>query len=108
LIDQPDPSASQVVQPAAGDAAMSCHKHFLNLQWEHHRWRRHLVSSEILTMPEMNIWCRVVDKPYVRCDKQSVCEICGKIGQESSCFCDMEVAERCTLRKALVAQSAST
>lgn len=86
---------------------MSCHKHFLNLQWEHHSWRKQVTSSEILTMSEMNIWCRVVDKPYVRCDKQSVCEICGKIVRQSSCICDMEVATRCKLRNAWVAESRS-
>ena len=79
---------------------MSCHKHFLNFQWGHHRWRTHVASSEILTMSEMNIWCRVVDKPYVRCDKQQICEACGEVGRQWSCCCDMEVAEHCTLRNA--------
>jgi len=84
---------------------MSCHTHFLNLQWEHHRWRTHVASSELLTMSEMNIWCRVVDKPYVRCDKEAVCEVCGKIGRQWSCVCDMAVGERCRLRNASLAES---
>lgn len=81
---------------------MSCEKHFLNLQWEHHHWRKRVASSEVLTMTEMNIWCRVVDKPYVRCDKQMVCEACGKVGKQWSCVCDMQVGEHCRLRNASV------
>ena len=86
---------------------MSCQKHFLTLQWEHHNWRKHVALSETLTMSEMNIWCRVVDKPYVRCDKETVCEVCGKVGRQWSCFCDMAVAEHCKLRNACLDESAS-
>ena len=86
---------------------MSCQKHFLTLQWEHHHWRTHVASAETLTMSEMNIWCRVVDKPYVRCDKETVCDVCGKIGRQWSCFCDMGVAERCKLRNDCLAGARS-
>ena len=86
---------------------MSCHKHLLNFQWDHHHWRTHVVSAEILTMSEMNIWCRVVDKPYVRCDKETICQVCGEIGRQWSCCCDMDVAERCKLRNASVAECPS-
>jgi hypothetical protein len=86
---------------------MSCHKHFLSFHWEHHNWRTHLVSAEVLAMPEMNIWCRVVDKPWVRCDKERVCATCGKVGKQSSCFCDMEVARGCELYKTWLAESKS-
>lgn len=84
---------------------MSCHKHLLTLQWEHHHWHTHVASSEILMMSEMNIWCRVVDKPYVRCDKQKVCGACGQVGTQWSCICDIQVAERCRLRNECLAGS---
>ena len=84
---------------------MSCTRHFLNFQWEHHSWRRRVSSSETLTAPETNMWARVVYRDYVRCDKQDVCEVCGKTRREVSCMCDMERAERCTLRDACIAAS---
>jgi hypothetical protein len=84
---------------------MSCHKHFLTFDWERHHWRTRVASAETLTISEMNIWCRVVDKDYVRCDKQRVCEVCGTVGRQWSCVCDMEVAERCALRNACLAEA---
>jgi hypothetical protein len=76
---------------------MSCTKRFLNFQWEHHTWRRRVVSSEILTSQETNMWARVVYRDFVRCDKQDVCEVCGTVRHQVSCFCDMERAKQCPL-----------
>lgn len=84
---------------------MGCQKHFLNFAWEHHDWHPHVSASEVLTIEETNIWGRVVDEHYVRCDKQNVCEICGRTGAQSSCFCDTAVAARCRLRNAWAAGS---
>jgi hypothetical protein len=86
---------------------MSCHKHIFALQWDHHHWRTHVASSEVLTISETNIWCRAVDKDYVRCDKETVCQVCGEVGRQWSCVCDMQVAEHCKLRNACVAGSRS-
>jgi hypothetical protein len=84
---------------------MSCTKHFLNFQWEHHSWRRRVSSSEIVRGQETNMWARVMDRDYMRCDKQDVCEVCGKVRREVSCICDMERGERCKLRRASLAES---
>ncbi len=84
---------------------MNCTRHFLNLQWEHHHWRRRVSWSETLVGQETNMWARVVYREFPRCDKQDVCETCGKIRRELSCLCDMARAERCMLRRAWIAES---
>ena len=84
---------------------MTCTRHFLNLQWEQHSWRRCVTASETLTGPETNMWARVVCRDYVRCDKQDICQVCGATRRKVSCFCDIERAERCTLRRAWIAES---
>jgi succinate dehydrogenase flavin-adding protein (antitoxin of CptAB toxin-antitoxin module) len=76
---------------------MTCTRQFLNHQWEHHRWRKRVTFSEILTAPDTNMWARVVYRNYVRCDKEDVCEVCGKVRRRASCMCDMERAERCPI-----------
>lgn len=82
---------------------MSCTRHFLNFQWEHHTWRRRVSSFEILTRPAVNMWARVVDEQYMRCDKEDVCEVCGATRRQVSCICDLARGERCKLRcKSLV------
>ena len=87
--------------------AMSCTKHFLNFKWEHHSWRRRVTSFETLTFKEPDMWARDVYRDYVRCDKEDVCEECGKIRHEVSCLCDMARAERCALRRECIAESAA-
>jgi hypothetical protein len=79
---------------------MSCTKHFLNLQWEHHTWRPRVTSWEVVTGEETNMWARVMYRDYVRCDKQEVCTECGAVRHEVSCLCDMAKGERCTLLNA--------
>lgn len=84
---------------------MSCTKHFLNFTWEHHSWRPRVTSSEILTCQETDMWARDVDREYVRCDKQDVCEVCGKTRPEVNCLCDMARGEQCAIRRAWIAES---
>lgn len=86
---------------------MSCTRRFLNFRWDHHSWRRRVTFSEIVTGQETNMWARVVERDYVRCDKHDVCEECGKVRHEVSCICDMERGERCAIRRAWIAESAS-
>jgi hypothetical protein len=77
---------------------MSCSRHFLNLHWENHRWRRRVTAYETLTdCPETDMWARPVFRDYIRCDKQEFCEACGKVRSEVSCLCDPARAERCRL-----------
>jgi hypothetical protein len=84
---------------------MSCTRHFLNFQWEHHRWRPRVSGFEILTLQEPDMWARDVYRDYVRCDKQFVCADCGAIRREVSCHCDMARGERCPLLNAYRADS---
>jgi hypothetical protein len=77
---------------------MACTKRFLGLQWEHHTWRPRVVGFEVFTRPATNMWARVVDEPYMRCDKEQVCAVCGKVGRRVSCICDLQRGETCKFR----------
>jgi hypothetical protein len=84
---------------------MSCTKRFLNFQWEHHSWRPRVTGYEILTGQDTNMWARVVERDYTRCDKEEVCTECGKVRHAVSCLCDMERAERCKLLQQSIAET---
>ncbi len=84
---------------------MSCTKRFLNLEWEHHHWRPRVVAGETRLAQETNMWARTVEVEYVRCDKQEVCETCGAVRREKSCFCDLATAEQCAIYLAWRAES---
>jgi hypothetical protein len=84
---------------------MSCTRHFLNLHWEHHPWRKRVTGSEILTSQETNMWARTVYRDYVRCDKEEVCDACGAVRHQVSCICDTERGERCPVRLEWIAKS---
>lgn len=84
---------------------MSCTKHVLNWQWQHHAWRPRVTSSEILTSQETNMWTRVVYRDYVRCDKAWVCANCGTVGRQESCQCDMQAGDACALRLQWMAEA---
>lgn len=84
---------------------MTCTRRFMNFQWEHHRWRRRVTAAEILTIQEPDMWARPVYRDYVRCDKEEVCEDCGKVRWAISCQCDMARGEACKLRREYLAAS---
>ena len=77
---------------------MSCNKHFLGFQWERHTWRTRVTGVEVFTRPATDMWARVVDEDYMRCAKQDVCAVCGKVRHRRSCMCDLERGRRCRLR----------
>ena len=87
---------------------MNCTKSFLTFQWEHHRWRPRVTSFEILQLQEPDMWARPVYRDYVRCDKQQVCEGCGKVRREVSCSCDIARAKQCPVLRAWLAESGQT
>ena len=87
---------------------MSCTRHFLNFQWEHHAWRRRVSSAENVPVQDTNMWGRVVNGEYVRCHKQDVCEVCGSTRSDVNCLCDTAQAERCTIRRAWIDDSRHT
>jgi hypothetical protein len=74
---------------------MSCTQHFLTIPWQHHTWEQRVTSFEILTRPATNMWARVVDEQYMRCDKEEVCVKCGAVRRRVSCMCDLERGQRC-------------
>jgi hypothetical protein len=77
---------------------MACTKHFLNLEWEHHRWRKHVTLAEKLPTQERNMWGRAVNREFVHCVKHDVCDVCGKTREDVNCLCDCEVGDRCPIR----------
>jgi hypothetical protein len=77
---------------------MGCTRHFLNLQWEHHSWRRRVSLAENVPSLETNMWGRPVNRENVRCQKEEVCQVCGKIRRHEGCFCEPAQAERCAIR----------
>lgn len=81
---------------------MSCTRHLLHLTWEHHLWRERVTSLEKLVRPATNMWARVVDEEYMRCDKEEFCIACGKVRRQVSCICDWELGEQCELRCASI------
>jgi hypothetical protein len=81
---------------------MSCTRHLLNLEWEHHTWRPRVTSFETITRLEPDMWARDVWRDYVRCDKEQVCTECGTVRRAVSCLCDVKRAERCQLRQAYI------
>ena len=87
---------------------MSCTRHFLNVRWPHHSWRRRVSAAEILTGTESNMWARDVVHEYVRCDKQDVCDVCGATRRKVSCVCDLTRGEQCTLLREWMAESGQT
>jgi hypothetical protein len=76
---------------------MSCEKRFLNLQFERHSWRPRVLAFETLTFVETDVWARDVYRDYVRCDKQSICAVCGSANEVVTCLCDAQTAQQCRL-----------
>ena len=86
---------------------MSCTRHLLNLEWEHHSWRRRVVSAETITAPESTMWGRPVTGASVRCLTQDVCDECGAVRPATYCLCDIERGENCALRRASMGEAVS-
>jgi hypothetical protein len=82
---------------------MSCTKHVLGIQVEHHTWRPRVLWAETRSARETDMWGRVNVIDSVTCHKQQVCEACGEIRDGADCMCDPEEAERCALRIACLA-----
>ena len=84
---------------------MSCTRHFLNLHWEHHKWRRRVTSTTRASVPVTDMWGRPVTNENVRCHTDYVCDRCGKTRDGGDCLCDAEKGERCAVREAFIASS---
>lgn len=83
---------------------MTCTRHFLNMEWEHHSWKRRVTFSEYMPTAETNQWGRTVHGECVRCDAEWVCVACGKTWPEGSCVCDKAEGEICPPRLAWLEQ----
>jgi len=88
-----------------GRDAMSCTRHFLNFEWQHHVWRRRVSSTESLTGRVTDMWGRRVDSERVRCYTERVCDACGEVRPGGDCLCEMQEAERCAVRLACIEAS---
>jgi len=77
---------------------MSCTRHFLNFEWEHHAWHPQVTFAETLEAHETTMWGGVERVHYVRCHKQDVCDVCGKTRNHVDCLCDAAEGDRCKVR----------
>ena len=80
----------------------NCTRHFLNFEWEHHRWRRRVTAADNLPALETDMWGRSVHGTAVRCHKEYVCEVCGTTRGGVSCHCDPAYADHCAIRLAWI------
>jgi hypothetical protein len=81
---------------------MSCTRQFLSFHWEHHSWRKRVTLAENVPSQETSMWGRPVNREFVRCHKQDVCEVCGKTRRSEGCLCDTAHAEQCAIRLAWI------
>jgi hypothetical protein len=79
---------------------MNCKKHFLNLEWPHHNWKREVTHTNTLSFTETNMWGRPYGSDYVACHAQLVCQDCGAVKDDGDCGCDPEEGARCRARLA--------
>lgn len=79
---------------------MSCSKHFLDLEWPHHNWKREVTHTKTLSFSETNMWGRPYDAGFVSCHAQLVCQDCGAVKDDGDCGCDPEEGARCPARLA--------
>ena len=86
---------------------MNCTKHLFSLQWDHHDWRPHVLSTEYVPTVDTNMWGRPVTSEFVRCRKQYVCKACGKTRADVNCVCDKAEGDRCAIRLACLGVSKS-
>ena len=77
---------------------MSCTTRFLNLDWEHHAWRRRVVATEQVSTPVTEMWGRQSTEENVRCHVNYVCDNCGATRDGEDCLCDQVKGDRCPAR----------
>jgi hypothetical protein len=87
---------------------MSCTRQFLNFRWEHHAWRRRVISTTRVSVPVTDMWGRPVFNEDVRCHTDYVCDACGKTRDDGDCLCDAIKGERCAVRRAFIDASRQT
>ena len=78
---------------------MTCTRHVLNLHWEHHVWRRRVLSTNRVSTPVTEMWGRPAIEENVRCHTEYVCDRCGETGETAECLCDVAKGERCAIRR---------
>ena len=81
---------------------MECEKHFLNLRWEHHTWRRRVLGTERMWASATDMWGRPVQNEHIRCRTEYVCAVCGAVKPEGFCHCDIQRGEGCAVRLAFL------
>lgn len=84
---------------------MSCTRHVLNFEWEHHNWRPEVTSADTWTQRETTMWGGSANVHYTHCMKHFVCETCGRVGDAIDCVCDCEQGDECPPRLAWIERS---
>ena len=79
---------------------MSCTKHFLNLEWPHHNWKREVTHTEALSFNETDMWGRRYGADHVRCHARRVGQDGGAVKDDGDCGCEPEEGARCRARLA--------
>ena len=79
---------------------MSCTRHFMNLEWPHHHWKREVTNTETLSFMETDMWGRPFGVEHVWCHARLVCQDCGAVKDDGDCGCEPEYAARCKARLA--------
>ena len=77
---------------------MSCSKHFLGLNWNHHNWERQVTRTGWLEGRVTDMWGRACDVRNVHCHTQYVCSDCGDVVDGGECTCEAQRGERCPAR----------
>lgn len=85
---------------------MSCTRHFLNFEWEHHSWRRRVTASDCVPTHETSMWGVERNASFVRCEKQEVCTVCSATREEVTCLCGREYGDHCPPRCAYIDRTA--
>jgi hypothetical protein len=81
---------------------MSCTRSLMGFHWNHHQWKRRVVSTEYLPTSWTNMWSRPVFGTSVRCDTAYICTDCGATKRHESCICDAQEGEQCPARLAFL------
>ena len=88
---------------------MSCSKQFLGVNWEHHKWERHVTRAASFEEQVSDMWGRSFEVGHVICHTQYVCSDCGEVIDGCECTCEIERGERCPIRlEFLASQGGST
>jgi len=77
---------------------MSCTRSLMGFHWDHHQWKRRVVSTECVPTQQANMWSRPVYGTSVSCKSAYVCTHCGATKRHEGCICDTAEGDQCPAR----------